>query len=93
MPNKENIEQNSYWLSYLSNTDRNNRDPYRLYNYLEIVDALTTEDLQNVAQQYLDENYFLAILYPEQVEKKVVEKVENDITSTGVITPSYYSCR
>ena len=55
------IEQNSYWLSYLSNTDRNNRDPYRLYNYLDIIDALTTEDLQNIALQYLDENYFLAI--------------------------------
>ena len=83
---KENIEENSYWLSYLSNTDRYNRDPYRLYNYLDVVDALTTEDLQNVALQYLDENYFLAILYPEEVEEKVVEKVENDITATGVIT-------
>ena len=71
---KENIEQNDYWLSYLSSTDRNNRDPYRLYNYLDMVDALTTEDLQNVALQYLDENYFLAILYPEEVEEKVVEK-------------------
>ena len=24
---KENIEENSYWLSYLNNTDRYNRDP------------------------------------------------------------------
>ena len=83
---KENVEENSYWLSYLNNTDRYNRDPYRLYNYLDVVDALTTEDLQNIALQYLDENYFLAILYPEEVEEKVVEKVENDITTTGVIS-------
>ena len=83
---KENIEQNSYWLSYLRNTDRNNRDPYRLYNYLDRVNDLTVEDLQNVALQYLDENYFLAILYPEEVEDKVVEKVEKDITPNAVIS-------
>jgi zinc protease len=83
---KENIEQNSYWLSYLKNTDQYGRDPYRLFSYLEKVDALTTEDLQNVAINYLDENYFLSILYPEEVEDKVVEAVENDMTANGVIT-------
>ena len=72
---KENIEQNSYWLSYLNNTNQYDRDPYRLYKYLDKVDALTTEDLQNIAIQFLDENYFLAILYPEEIEEKVIEKV------------------
>ena len=83
---KENIEQNSYWLSYLKNTDQYGRDPYRLFSYLDKVDALTVEDLQNVAVKYLDENYFLAILYPEEVEDKVVEAVEKDMTADGVIT-------
>ena len=82
---KENIESNSYWLNYLSNTDRNNRDPYRVYNYLDRVNDLTAKDLQNVAQKYLDENYFLAILYPEEVEERVVEKVQKDINANGVI--------
>lgn len=88
---KENIEQNSYWLSYLNNTNQYDRDPYRLYKYLDKVDALTTEDLQNIAIQYLDENYFLAILYPEEIEEKLIEKVEDDITAKEVIAKYIHS--
>jgi len=83
---KENLESNNYWLGYMSNTDRFNRDPYRVYDYLDLVDALKPEDLQNVASEYLDENYFLAVLYPEEVEEKEVQKVNENITAQDIIT-------
>ncbi|MDX1314087.1 MAG: insulinase family protein [Eudoraea sp.] len=62
---KEDLKTNRFWLSSLSRAEREGRDLESNMNLEAKLDKLTSEDLQKVAQTYLDENYFLGILMPE----------------------------
>ena len=62
---KENLKKDSYWLSYMTNSVKFNRDWNRINDYEEKVKSLTTQDLVDVAKTYLDDAYFLAVLNPE----------------------------
>lgn len=62
---KENVKTNRYWLSGLQRADKEDYDPAKMLEYEDKVNALTSSQLQEVANKYLDENHFQAILLPE----------------------------
>ncbi|WP_298899928.1 pitrilysin family protein [uncultured Psychroserpens sp.] len=63
---KEQLEQNRFWLSAIKNADYNKSDLDNVVNYDANVNALTTEDIHNVAKKYLQDGYLKAILLPEE---------------------------
>lgn len=65
LSHKEDLEQNRYWLSTIKNADYNNSDINNVLNYEDNINALTTEDIHNVAKAYLSGGYIKAILLPE----------------------------
>ena len=62
---RENLKKDSFWVSYLTNSFKFNKDWSRLLNYEKKVANITTGDLIQAANTFLDEKYFLAILNPE----------------------------
>ncbi|MEQ8909829.1 MAG: insulinase family protein [Vicingaceae bacterium] len=62
---KEDKETNDFWVSALNNAARYDRDFNSIMKYQEKVKALTVEDLNSLAKEFLDDNYFLAIKMPE----------------------------
>lgn len=62
---KEEIKQNSFWLNSLLRSDEEDRDINEILNYEDEINAITTADLQEIANKYLDDQYFLGILMPE----------------------------
>ncbi|WP_299762279.1 insulinase family protein [uncultured Dokdonia sp.] len=63
---KEQVKTNRFWLTNLVNLRQQDRDATFISDYEKRVADLTAKDIQNVAQKFLDENYFLAILMPEE---------------------------
>jgi len=62
---KESLKQNRFWMSNLVRADQEGRDINKMNDYEKNVKAMTQKDIQKVAKKYLDENYFLALLMPE----------------------------
>lgn len=62
---KERIKQNSFWLNTLQTSDQEERDINNILSYEEKVNALTKQQIKEVANKYLDKDYFLGILMPE----------------------------
>jgi len=62
---KENIKTNKFWIDNLLEADQEDKDINSLMTFEEKLGDLKSEDLQEVAKKYLDENYFLGILMPE----------------------------
>ncbi|WGK64392.1 M16 family metallopeptidase [Croceiramulus getboli] len=65
---KENLQKNAFWLQEMVQADLEDRDLSRILNYDQAVSDLTGADIQDVAKKYLDDNYFLGILMPEEGE-------------------------
>jgi len=64
---KEAEKTNRFWLSSMRTADEQDQSFDKdILSFQENVNALTIKDLQTVAQKYLDENYFLGILMPEE---------------------------
>ncbi|MEX0289299.1 MAG: M16 family metallopeptidase [Flavobacteriaceae bacterium] len=62
---KEDMKTNRFWISSLVRAEQESRNLEGMINLEAKLDALTAEDIQKVAQNYLDENYFLGVLMPE----------------------------
>ena len=62
---KEDLKTNRFWITNLLRADQQDRDLGSMMQLEAKLDKLTAADIQEVAQQYLDENYFLGILMPE----------------------------
>jgi zinc protease len=62
---KEDLKTNKFWISSLLKADQEDRALESIMQLEARLDRLTAKDVQNVAQKYLDENYFLGILMPE----------------------------
>ncbi len=62
---KEDLKTNRFWISSMVRADREDRSLEEMMQLEAKLDQLTSEDLQEVARKYLDENYFLGILMPE----------------------------
>ena len=65
---KEQVKQNRYWLQQLETAERENRDIAEILEFEEKLKALSSKDIQEVAQEYLNEDYLLGILMPEVAE-------------------------
>lgn len=62
---KENMKTNDFWIQNMVKADQEDRNLKGLLQLEAELDTLTAEDVEKVAQTYLDENYFLGILMPE----------------------------
>ena len=62
---KDQLEQNRFWLSAIRSADYNKSDINNVLDYEKNINALTREDLQNVAKKYLSKGHLRAVLLPE----------------------------
>ena len=62
---KENMKTNRFWITNMLQADQQDRNLESMMELEAKLDTLSSEDIQKVAQTYLDENYFLGILMPE----------------------------
>ncbi len=62
---KEDTKTNRFWLTQLVRAEREGNDPNDIMEFEEKVKALKGEEIHEIAKAYLDENYFQAILMPE----------------------------
>ncbi len=63
---KEGIKTNGFWINNLLRADQESKNPNALLTFEESVKALHQDDLKKVANAYLDKDYFLSILMPEE---------------------------
>lgn len=63
---KEQIKTNGFWLSNLVSINQEDRDDNYILGFEKAVEKLTAQDIKNAANRFLDENYFLSILMPEE---------------------------
>lgn len=62
---KESVKTNRYWINGLTTLAIEDRSINFLLDYEKNIMALTSEDIQNAAQKFLDDHYFLSVLMPE----------------------------
>lgn len=63
---KEALKTNKFWLDKLTDAQKDNSDPNKILEFEKKLKALTADELQKLAQKYLDDQYFVAILMPEK---------------------------
>ena len=63
---KEAVQTNNFWIGSLLNSDLEGDKPETILDYEKEINALTAKDIQKVAKKYLDNDYFLSILMPEE---------------------------
>jgi len=62
---REASKTNRFWLGNLTTAMQENNDASKILKTEEAINALTKEDIKSVANEFLDANYFLGILMPE----------------------------
>ena len=65
MARKEALQTNNFWINNLLTLAQEDRSESYILDYEKRVNALTADQVQKVAQKFLDDQYFLAILMPE----------------------------
>lgn len=63
---KEDLKKNRFWLTNFIRAQQESSDVTDILKTVKAVNGLTVKDIQNVANEFLDENYFLGILLPEE---------------------------
>lgn len=66
LEHKENLKDNRFWLNTLETAQMENTDAEEVLNTEKAIAALTKADIQNAANAYLDGNYLLGILLPDE---------------------------
>lgn len=65
---EKELKENKYWLNSLQNSYMYNID-FNEINSFELIDEITSEALQRVANQYIDiDRYLQVVLYPETLK-------------------------
>ncbi len=64
LEHKENLKKNGYWMNNLYSSAFNNLDPYSILKTEQRVNALSAEDIKNVAKKYLSKKPIIGILKP-----------------------------
>ncbi|MUP46112.1 insulinase family protein [Gramella sp. BOM4] len=62
---KEQLKENRFWLSQLEDIERNDFDYEDITEFNDMVEELEADDIQKMAEKYLDKNYLLGVLMPE----------------------------
>ena len=66
-----NLKSNSFWLNNLEYRCFHDLEPRGIMDYLNLVENLTLEDIQQAAKEYFDiNNYVRVVLYPEEKNKE-----------------------
>ncbi|WP_037321148.1 pitrilysin family protein [Salegentibacter sp. Hel_I_6] len=73
---KDQLQENRFWLSQLETADMEEREIDEILKYEEKVAALSKEEIKEVANKYLNENYLLGVLMPEKTDGEAVEAGE-----------------
>ncbi len=64
---KVQLKENGFWSGKLQGIYFQNDDPQRIFDYEQNVNAITTDDIKNVANKLLSgSNVITAVLYPEK---------------------------
>jgi len=66
LKHKEDIKKNRFWLANFIRSTQESGDASDILKTEAAINALTTEAIKNVANEFLDKNYFLGILMPEE---------------------------
>lgn len=62
-----NMKENGYWARHLLQSEEMKNDPSEIFNYEKKLDSLTTDDLKEAANKYLDmTNHVVIVLNPEK---------------------------
>lgn len=62
---KEDIKENKFWLNLIKNADYQDKNATDVFEFENKVNALTKEDLHNVAKKYLTKGAIIGIHNPE----------------------------
>lgn len=65
---KEQLKENRFWLSQLEEIERNDFDYDEINEFDDMLEDLEADDIQKMAEKYLDKNYLLGVLMPESEE-------------------------
>lgn len=66
LEHKENVKKNRYWLNLIKNVDYQKNDTSDTSTFENRLNAITKQDIQNVAKKYLTNGYILGVLNPEK---------------------------
>lgn len=61
----ENMKKNNYWLGQLTSSYYNQRNPERMLQTMDRVNAVSAKDVQKVAKKYASGDKYIAMLMPE----------------------------
>lgn len=62
---KQQIKENKFWLNLLMSADYSDKDISKVFDYEKDINALTKDQIQQVAKKYLSGGYILCIHNPE----------------------------
>lgn len=65
----KSLKENSYWLNVMIKAFNNQEDPNKALDFENNLKALTTKDVQDVANKYLNKNRIISVLKPETAKK------------------------
>src|SRR5690606_14425597 len=65
----KSLKENRYWLNVMLNAFSNQEDATKALDFEKNLRALTTKDIQDVANKYLNKNRIIAVLKPETAKK------------------------
>lgn len=61
-----NLKTNGYWLSFLENSSFFHDNSLDILKKKEMIEKLSSKDIQLVAQKYFNEKYIKVVLYPQK---------------------------
>jgi len=64
----ENLKKNNYWLGQMTSAYYNQRSAEHLLESMDRVNAVTAQDVQDVAKKYVSGDKYIAMLMPETEE-------------------------
>ncbi|SDR66807.1 M16 family metallopeptidase [Christiangramia echinicola] len=62
---KEKLKENKFWINQLERAESENLDLSEINDFNDMVGDLEADDIQKMAEKYLNDNYLLGVLMPE----------------------------
>ena len=60
------MKTNRYWLNLLVEAEKGEGNPEKVLDFEKKVNELTSDELKSIANKYLDDAYFVAVLMPDE---------------------------